>query len=80
VGIQGDSGDVQLGVWGQRVRQRGGWGSPRSCGVDSRRRWAVGRVTSISEVHAICVNKYVHGGLAPGVVTQSGRGLRDVSD
>jgi len=27
-------GNVRLGVWGQRGRQRGGEGSPRSCGAD----------------------------------------------
>jgi len=51
-----------------------------SCGADSYRGETVGRATSVSEVHAICVNMYVHGGVAPGVVTQSGRGFRYVSD
>ena len=73
-------GDVRLGVWGQQGRQQGGRGSLRSCGADSCCGWAVGQATSVSEVHAIYMNMYVHGGVAPGVVTQSGRGFRGVSD
>jgi len=41
--------------------------------ADSRRAWAVGWATSVSGAHAIYVHTHVHGGVAPGVVMQSGR-------
>jgi len=47
--------------------ERGGRGSPRSCGADSCCGWAVGRITSVSGVHTRYVNVYIHGGVAPGV-------------
>jgi len=67
-------------VRGGSEGQQGGRGSPRSCGGDSRRGWAVGWATSVSETHTIYMHTYVHGGVAPGIVTQSSRGFRGVSD
>jgi len=41
--------------------------------ADSRRAWAVGWATSISEAYATYVHMYIHRGVAPGVVMRSGR-------
>jgi len=41
--------------------------------ADSRRAWAVGWATSISEAYATYVHMHVHGGVAPGVIMRSGR-------
>jgi len=71
VGMQGALGMCSW-VWGGSKGERGGRGSPRSCGADSCRRWAVGWATSVSGVYAIYVNTHVHGGVAPGVGMQSG--------
>ena len=40
----------------------------------------MGQATSISEVYVIYVNMYIHEGVAPAVVTQSGQGFQGVSD
>jgi len=74
VGMQGALGMCGW-VWEGSEGERGGRGTPRSCGADSCRGWAVGWATSVSEVHVIYVNTYVHEGVAPGVVTQSSRGF-----
>jgi len=74
VGMQGALGMCGW-VWGGSEGEQGGRGTPRSCRANSCHGWAVGWATSVSEVHAIYVNTYVHEGVTPGVVTQSSRGF-----